>query len=86
MPLKSQSVIAVQTDRGDDDRCITRNPMMFFTGVYNAAFQIVQTPSHIIIAAEMMHDTPRWAVSASGPIADAASYPWGVNASGSVAQ
>jgi hypothetical protein len=39
------------------DRCITRNPMMFFTGVYNAAFQIVQTPSHIVIAAEMMHDT-----------------------------
>jgi hypothetical protein len=39
------------------DRCITRDPMMFFPGVYNAAYQIVQTPSHVVISAEMIHDT-----------------------------
>jgi hypothetical protein len=39
------------------DRCITRDPFMFIPGVYNAAYQIVQTPSHVVISAEMIHDT-----------------------------
>ena len=38
------------------DRCITREPLMLLPSVYNAAYQIVQTPSHVLIAAEMVHD------------------------------
>jgi hypothetical protein len=38
------------------DRCITRNPTPLFPVVYNNAYQIVQTPTHIMIVAEMIHD------------------------------
>ena len=38
------------------DRCITRNPTSLFPVVYNNAYQIVQTPTHIVIIAEMIHD------------------------------
>lgn len=38
------------------DRCITREPTTLFSVVYNNAYQVVQTPSHVLIAAEMVHD------------------------------
>jgi hypothetical protein len=38
------------------DRCITRDPTSLFPVVYNNAYQIVQTPTHIVIVAEMIHD------------------------------
>jgi hypothetical protein len=38
------------------DRCITREPLMMLPGAYNAAYQIVQTPDHLVIVAEMIHD------------------------------
>ena len=38
------------------DRCITRAPTEFFPGIYNNAYQIVQTPTHVVISAEMVHD------------------------------
>ncbi|MBB6092450.1 hypothetical protein HNQ60_001328 [Povalibacter uvarum] len=39
------------------DRCITRAPTEIFPVVYNNAYQIVQTPTHIVLSAEMIHDT-----------------------------
>ena len=38
------------------DRCITRAPTAMFPVVYNNAYQIVQTPTHIVIVSEMIHD------------------------------
>jgi hypothetical protein len=38
------------------DRCITRDPTSLFPVVYNNAYQIVQTPTHIVLVAEMIHD------------------------------
>jgi hypothetical protein len=38
------------------DRCITREPTTMFPVVYNNAYQIVQTPGHVLIVAEMIHD------------------------------
>jgi hypothetical protein len=38
------------------DRCITRAPTAMFPVVYNNAYQIVQTPTHIMIVSEMIHD------------------------------
>jgi len=38
------------------DRCITRQPMALFPVAYNNAYQIVQTRTHIVIVAEMVHD------------------------------
>jgi hypothetical protein len=38
------------------DRCITREPTAMFPVAYNNAYQIVQTPNHVIIVAEMVHD------------------------------
>jgi len=38
------------------DRCITREPTALFPVVYNNAYQIVQTPTHIAVHAEMIHD------------------------------
>ena len=38
------------------DRCITREPLMMLPGSYNQAYQIVQTPTHVVIVAEMIHD------------------------------
>ena len=38
------------------DRCITRAPTAMFPVAYNNAYQIVQTPTHIVIASEMIHD------------------------------
>jgi hypothetical protein len=39
------------------DRCITREPLMMLPTPYNnTAYQIVQTPTHVVITAEMIHD------------------------------
>jgi hypothetical protein len=38
------------------DRCITREPLMMLPALYNSAYQIVQTPTHLMIVAEMVHD------------------------------
>ena len=38
------------------DRCITREPTALFPVIYNNAYQIIQTPTHVVIAAEMIHD------------------------------
>lgn len=38
------------------DRCITREPTALFPVIYNNAYQIVQTPTHVVITAEMIHD------------------------------
>ena len=47
------------------DRCITREPTTMFPVVYNNAYQIVQTPDHVLIVAEMIHDARVIAVSKS---------------------
>jgi hypothetical protein len=41
---------------GQWERCITRAPTSLFPSGYNNGFQIVQTRSHIVIVAEMVHD------------------------------
>ena len=38
------------------DRCVTREPTTMFPVVYNNAYQIVQTPGHVLIVTEMIHD------------------------------
>jgi hypothetical protein len=38
------------------DRCITREPTAMLPAAYNMGYQIVQTPTHILIATEMIHD------------------------------
>jgi hypothetical protein len=38
------------------DRCITRLPTVMIPAVYNNAYQIVQTPTQIVIVSEMIHD------------------------------
>jgi hypothetical protein len=41
---------------GQWERCITRAPTELFPSSYNNGFQIVQTPSYVVIVAEMVHD------------------------------
>ena len=38
------------------DRCITRSPTNLFPAGYNNAYQIVQTPSYVMIMSEMIHE------------------------------
>jgi hypothetical protein len=38
------------------DRCITRSPTHIFPAGYNNAYQIVQTPTHVVIMSEMIHE------------------------------
>jgi hypothetical protein len=38
------------------DRCITREPLMTLPALYNSAYQIVQTSTHVMLVAEMIHD------------------------------
>ncbi|MBC7983022.1 MAG: hypothetical protein H7Y02_04120 [Candidatus Obscuribacterales bacterium] len=38
------------------DRCITRGPAPLLPANYNNGYQIVQTPTHIVILAEMIHE------------------------------
>jgi hypothetical protein len=48
------------------DRCITREPTMMFPGIYNNAYHIVQTPDHVLIVAEMIHDARIIPISRDG--------------------
>jgi hypothetical protein len=48
------------------DRCITRQPTAMFPGVYNNSYQIVQTPGHVLIVAEMIHDARIVPISRDG--------------------
>jgi hypothetical protein len=63
------------------DRCITREPLMMLPGAYNAAYQIVQTPTHVVIAAEMIHDA-RIIPLDSGVHQDSRIKSWGGDAHG----
>jgi hypothetical protein len=38
------------------DRCITRGPTSLLPANYNNGYQIVQTPTHVVIVAEMIHE------------------------------
>jgi hypothetical protein len=38
------------------DRCITRSPTNLFPAGYNNGYQIVQTPSYVMIMSEMIHE------------------------------
>lgn len=38
------------------DRCITRSPTHIFPAGYNNGYQIVQTPTHVVIMSEMIHE------------------------------
>lgn len=63
------------------DRCITREPLMMLPGAYNAAYQIVQTPAHVVITAEMIHDARIISLN-GGPHPDARVTSWGGDARG----
>src|SRR5204863_3256501 len=39
------------------DRCITRGPTGMLPAGYNNAYQILQTPTHVVILWEMIHET-----------------------------
>jgi hypothetical protein len=44
-------------DRSAYDRCITRGmPGMMMPGFYNHNYQILQTPTHVVVTVEMIHD------------------------------
>ncbi len=44
-------------DRGPYERCVSRGlPGAMMPGFYNHNYQILQTPDHIVIAVEMIHD------------------------------
>jgi hypothetical protein len=44
-------------DRNLWERCITRGvPQVMLPGAYNNNYQILQTPTHVVILAEMIHD------------------------------
>ncbi len=38
------------------DRCITRSPTHIFPAGYNNGYQIIQTPTHVVIMSEMIHE------------------------------
>jgi hypothetical protein len=38
------------------DRCITRGPTGLFPAGYNNGYQIIQTPTHVVILSEMIHE------------------------------
>jgi hypothetical protein len=63
------------------DRCITRYPTALFPGIYNNAYQIVQTPTHIVIVAEMIHDARIIPIDGS-PHADSRVRSWGGDSRG----
>jgi hypothetical protein len=44
-------------DRSAYDRCITRGmPGLMMPGFYNHNYQIMQTPTHVVVLVEMIHD------------------------------
>jgi hypothetical protein len=63
------------------DRCITREPLMMLPGAYNAAYQIVQTPTALVIVAEMIHDARIISLEGRGH-PDARVTSWGGDARG----
>ena len=63
------------------DRCITRAPTEFFPVIYNNAYQFVQTPTHLVIAAEMIHDA-RVIPLDNSPHSDARIKTWSGDARG----
>jgi len=63
------------------DRCITREPLIMLPAAYNNAYQIVQTPTHVVIVAEMIHDARIIALDTSEP-PDARIKNWGGAARG----
>ena len=62
------------------DRCITREPTALFPVIYNNAYQIVQTASHVVVHAEMVHDARVVAMSGSHP--DTRIRSWGGDSRG----
>jgi hypothetical protein len=62
------------------DRCITREPTAMFPVIYNNAYQIVQTASHVVVHAEMVHDARVIAMSGSHP--DSRVRSWGGDSRG----
>jgi hypothetical protein len=63
------------------DRCITRQPLMMLPSAYNSAYQIVQTATHVVIVAEMIHDARIIALHTAAP-ADSRIKSWGGTAHG----
>jgi hypothetical protein len=57
------------------DRCITRGPVPLIPAYYNAGYQIVQTPQHIVILAEMIHEARVIPID-GGPHADPRERSW----------
>jgi hypothetical protein len=66
------------------DRCITRQPTAMFPGLYNNAYQIVQTPGYVLIVTEMIHDARIVPISRDGHAAhvDARVRSWGGDSRG----
>ena len=59
--LKTRSAVPPLPDSWEDlnlyDRCITRGlPGAMIPGFYNHNYQILQTPDHVVILVEMIHD------------------------------
>jgi hypothetical protein len=63
------------------DRCITRAPTALFPVSYNNAYQIVQTPTHIVLVSEMIHDARVVALDGSAHV-DARVTGWDGDARG----
>ena len=63
------------------DRCVTREPTTMFPVVYNNAYQIVQTPGHVLIVTEMIHDARVIPIGRGGH-ADSRVRSWGGDSRG----
>jgi hypothetical protein len=57
------------------DRCITRGPASLLPAAYNNGYQIVQTPTHVVIMTEMIHEARIIPIDGS-PHADARIRSW----------
>jgi hypothetical protein len=57
------------------DRCITRGPTSLLPAAYNNGYQIVQTPTHLVIMTEMIHEARVIAIDGSAH-ADARIRSW----------
>ena len=64
-------------DRNTWERCISRTlPIAMIPNVYNANYQILQTPTHVVLLMEMIHE------SAHHPVGRAARMPPTISGSG----
>lgn len=62
------------TDRSVYERCITRGlPGAMMPGFYNHNYQILQTPDHVVIKVEMIHDARIIPIAPIAPIASTGS-------------